>query len=379
MRRIAIIGGRGYPSTYGGYETLIRHLVPDWTARGLDVTVYCRGRPSKLRAWSIDGAVCRWTPGVDSKSFSTLSHGFTSQVDASCRPFDAALVLNIANGFFLPLLRRRGIGTALNTDGIEWERGKWGPGARRIFYAGALASARWADVLVADSLEIGKLWRHEFGVESTFVPYGAPVLNQVPDNRVKELDLEPGKYALAVARLIPENNVDLTLDALELCDGLPAVVVGDANYSSDTVKRLEALDREGRVKWLGHVDEPERLDQLWASAGVYVHGHSMGGTNPALLQALGAGAPTLALDTPFNREVLEAPEQLYAPDPDLLASKIRQVIDDETLSGQWRHRGQRLVAERYDWSDVSQRYLDALGDAAERRRASCLRDRSIAR
>ena len=288
-------------------------------------------------------------------------------------------MLNIANGFFLPLLRRRGIGTALNTDGIEWERGKWGPGARRIFYAGALASARWADVLVADSLEIGKLWRHEFGVESTFVPYGAPVLNQVPDNRVKELDLEPGKYALAVARLIPENNVDLTLDALELCDGLPAVVVGDANYSSDTVKRLEALDREGRVKWLGHVDEPERLDQLWASAGVYVHGHSMGGTNPALLQALGAGAPTLALDTPFNREVLEAPEQLYAPDPDLLASKIRQVIDDETLSGQWRHRGQRLVAERYDWSDVSQRYLDALGDAAERRRASCLRDRSIAR
>jgi glycosyltransferase involved in cell wall biosynthesis len=145
------------------------------------------------------------------------------------------------------------------------------------------------------------------------------------------------------------------------------VIVGSANYDAAIETRLRALDREGRVRWLGHVDEPAWLDQLWASAGVYVHGHSVGGTNPALLQALGAGAPTIALDTPFNREVLGAPEQLYAADPAQLAARIRQTIEDETLRQEWKRRGQRLVAERYDWSQISQRYLNALEDATERR------------
>lgn len=369
MRRVAILGGRGYPSTYGGYETLIRNLVPDWVSRGLEVTVYCRSRPSRLRSWSADGATCRWTPGVESKSLSTLTYGLTGQLDARNRSFDAALVLNIANGFFLPLLGERGVGTALNTDGIEWERGKWGALGRRVFYAAAKASARWADVLVADSQEIGRIWQHEFGIDSTFIPYGAPVLPDQTDRRVRELGLEPGTYVLVVARLIPENNVDLTLDALELCGRPPTVVVGDANYGTEIECRLKALDRDGRAKWLGHVDEPAWLDELWARAGAYVHGHSVGGTNPALLQALGAGAPTLALDTPFNSEVLSAPEQLYPASPARLAEKIRKLIDDESLRREWSQRGQRLVAARYDWSQISQKYLDALQEAQKRRSA----------
>ena len=370
IHRIAILGSRGFPSTYGGYETLVRHLARDWSQRGYDVTVYCRGRSEGDRRWEAEGVTCRWTPGYDSTSLSTLTFGATSHVHAALQKFDAALVLNIANGFWLPLLRMAGVPTAVNTDGIEWERGKWGPLARRTFLASAWMASRHADLLIADSRAIDLIWREKFGVESVFVPYGAPVERGVGSERVRALGVEPHGYALAVARLIPENNVDLLLDALDAAgDERPeAVVVGSAAHASELEKRLRELDRRGRLRWLGHVSDQDLLLELWANAGVYVHGHSVGGTNPALLQALGAGAPTLALDTPFNREVLgeAAGDQLFARDPDELLAAMSRVLRDHGLQQKLAERGRAVVAARYSWPDVSDRYLDALRLARDR-------------
>lgn len=367
LRRIGILGSRGYPSTYGGYETLVRVLAPMWVGRGIDVTVYCRDRSRGRRAWTEDGVHCRWTPGIESKSASTLSHGLTSHLDACRRDFDAVLVLNVANGFYLPLLNRSGIGCALNTDGIEWERGKWGRVARRVFRGGARVAARSADVLVADSKAVSAVWRREFGVDSRFVPYGAPVLDGAGSDRVRELGIEPGSYVLVVARLIPENNVDLILDALELVPGTPVVIVGDANFDSPTERRLARGEQEGKLRWLGHVDDQELLNQLWARAGVYVHGHSVGGTNPALLQAMGAGAPVLALDTPFNREVVPHDDQLFPAEARRLAGKIEGALQDPALRELWAGRARSIIDDRYDWDDVSDAYLEALALARKRR------------
>jgi glycosyltransferase involved in cell wall biosynthesis len=278
------------------------------------------------------------------------------------------LVLNVANGFFLPILRAAGTATAVNTDGIEWERGKWGKLARNVFLAGAHATARSADVLVADSQAIGDIWREKFGVTSTFIPYGAPVVNDAPADRVRAIDLEPDTYALVVARLIPENNVELVLDALDLLvPRVPAVIVGSANYSAPIEDRLRELDHRGALRWMGHVSDQELLQQLWSNCGVYLHGHSVGGTNPALLQALGAGAPTLALSTVFNQEVIGRDEQLFPSDAGRLAAMIREVLGDERLRARMAEHGRRTVAERYDWQDVAERYLAALQLARERR------------
>lgn len=367
IRKIAILGSRGYPSTYGGYETAVRFIARDWVERGIKVTVYCRERENNLRSWNSAGVLCRWTPGIENKSFSTLTYGLTSHADAAHRSFDAALVLNIANGFFLPMLRGAGIGTALNTDGIEWKRDKWGTVARKVFLAGARASARYADVLVADSRGIADIWQEKFGVESTYIPYGAPVVNSAGEGRVRAIGLEPGTYALVVARLIPENNVDLTLDALEIGAQFPLVVVGDANYSSPIVGRLNRLQERGLVRWLGHVSDQELLTQLWSNSGVYIHGHSVGGTNPALLQALGAGAPTIALDTVFNREVVANEEQLYPCDPVELGNLTRRILTEPELRSRWSALGKKKVAERFSWSDVSEQYLDALERAVAKR------------
>jgi glycosyltransferase involved in cell wall biosynthesis len=367
-RRIAILGSRGFPSTYGGYETLVRYLARSWVDRGLDVTVYCREKPGEAGEWTDEGVTCRWTPGRESKSLSTLSFGLSSHFDASRRGFDAALVLNVANGFFLPALRARGIATAVNTDGIEWERGKWGPTAKRVFLAGARATARFADVLIADSRAIGDIWLETFGVRSTFIPSGAPVLHGTGSDRVRELDLDPGSYALVVARVIPENNLELILDALErVSPPVPAVIVGSANYDEPIERRLRTLEGRGAVRWLGHVSDQTLLTQLWAHCGVYLHGHSVGGTNPALLQALGAGAPTLALETVFNREVIARDEQLFPADPVALAPMISAVIGDDARRGEMARHGRARVAAEYDWDRVSERYFAALCDACEAR------------
>lgn len=366
LDRIAILGSRGFPSTYGGYETLVRYLVEDWVERGIEVTVYCRERPAGKRAWSHGGVRCRWTPGIESVSASTLSYGLTNHLDASFHDFDAALVVNVANGYFLPFLTMKNIPVAINTDGIEWERGKWGTVARKVFRIGAVASARFADVLIADSVVIAEIWRETFGVESEFVPYGAPVLDPQPTNRIEELGLRPGKYRLVVARMVPENNVDLSLDGMLATPG-ENVVVGTGKGDTPLENRLAELDRQGRIRWLGHVADQEQLNQLWAHCGLYLHGHSVGGTNPSLLQAMGAGAPVIALDTRFNREVIANGAQLYAADATALIELIERAQGDSALTEEWTKAGRETVSTRYSWADVSQGYLDALALAARRR------------
>lgn len=366
MKRVAIVGSRGFPSTYGGYETMVRYLARDWVKRGLDVTVYCRERSGNQRSWEQEGVHCRWTPGLNTTALSTLSFGFTSHLDASRQGFDAVLVLNIANGYFLPLLRRRSVAVALNTDGVEWERGKWGKLARHVFRRGAEASARHADVLVADSEAIGAIWRKAFEVDSVFVPYGAPVLEPSSADRVRGLGLEPDSYILVVARLVPENNVELILDAAANLDGQQLVVVGSGDGGSSLERRLADLDHRS-VHWLGHISDQHLLSDLWCHCGLYIHGHSVGGTNPALLQALGAGAPTLALDTPFNREVLDADDQLFPFDADALSERIAGAMSDPSLRKVWSRSGQETIHSRYSWEDVSDRYLCALELAIQRR------------
>jgi glycosyltransferase involved in cell wall biosynthesis len=230
-------------------------------------------------------------------------------------------------------------------------------------------TAHYADALICDSNAIGEIWMKDFGRESTFIPYGAPVLSNVAYDRLDALGLENRSYLLAVARLAPENNVELTLDALELLGDRapPAVVVGSANFDSPIEARLAALQAAGRVLWLGHVDDQELLNQLWAHCAVYVHGHSVGGTNPALLQALGAGAPTLALDTPFNAEVLPFADALYPCNAQTLADSLWSVAISPSRQEEMAQRGRSIVSVRYTWDGVCRAYMDTMVGLARHR------------
>lgn len=183
----AIIGSRGFPSTYGGYETLVRYLARYMVAEGHHVTVYCRERNNGQRVWNTEGVRCVATRGKDTKQFSTLSFGATSSIDASLRRFDAALVLNIANGYWMPFLRAARVPFAVNTDGLEWKRAKWSKLGKAVFRTGAQLTAKLAPELVCDSQALGDVWEAEFGRTSVFIPYGGEVREPMGDTRIRDL------------------------------------------------------------------------------------------------------------------------------------------------------------------------------------------------
>ncbi|TXK16046.1 glycosyltransferase [Microbacterium wangchenii] len=357
---VAIIGTRGYPSYYGGFETAVRHLAPYLAESGWDVTVYGRRGATKPEDAARDERVQSvLTKGVESSSLSTLSYGLTASWDAAIRrPPSAALVMNVANGFFLPLLSAKNIPTLVNVDGIEWERQKWGRLAKSMFRVGAKLTARYGTELVFDAKAIGDRWRSEFGRDGVFIPYGGTApgeLDPVPQ-------FAAGTYALAVARFVPENTIPEFLEAARiLAKNHPVVIVGSTGYGGDLDARAQALvDSEPNVHWLGHVSDDTLLFALLRNAGVYFHGHSVGGTNPALVQAMACGAPIVARDTIYNREVLGDAGVFVAPTPRAIAAGLEAMITSPHSRALARQNALARSAELYTWESVCAAYERAL-------------------
>ncbi|MGY4712364.1 DUF1972 domain-containing protein [Mycolicibacterium sp. CBM1] len=367
-----MIGTRGYPSYYGGFETAVRKLAPYLADKGWDVTVYCRHGATRLDDPDLDTRIStRLTRGFETKSLSTLSYGLTSSLDAAIRGHDVALVFNVGNGYFLPFLKARGIPTLVNVDGIEWERAKWNPLAKLVFRAGAGCTAKWADGLVYDARAIETYWQQKFGLDGAFIPYGSevPPPLPVPDG------LEHRGYVLSVCRLVPENSIPEFFAAVpEIASKYPVVIVGSSGYADgwDAAARQLADDHPS-VRWLGHISDYSLLLALWQHAGVYFHGHTVGGTNPTLVQAMAAGAPILARDTIYSREVLGSAGQFVTPDPSEIAATILAMMaSPENLDEACRANVKRAT-EHYSWEQVCADYeqnLRELATGARRRRAA---------
>jgi glycosyltransferase involved in cell wall biosynthesis len=356
---VAVLGTRGYPSYYGGFETAIRYIAPELANMGWDVTVYSRPGGTRPSGQSADPrVVSRVTRGLETRSLSTLSYGLTSAFDASIRRPDVALVMNCANGFFLPILKARGIPTLVNVDGLEWERDKWSPVAKRVFRTAAKCTARWATSFVFDARAIESYWQQTFGVRGTFIPYGGdvPPPLAVPEGH------QHRSYVLMVARFVPENSVREFFDAVPaIASEHPVVMVGSTGYGGefDEVARRLAADHPN-VTWLGHVSNDRQLHALWQHAGVYFHGHSVGGTNPALVQAMAAGAPILARDTTYNREVLGSAGEFVEADPEEIVRVIGKMMANRTGLDDACQASIQRAETHYSWKQVCNDYERAL-------------------
>ncbi|MEW1931878.1 glycosyltransferase [Rhodococcus sp. NPDC079359] len=360
-RTVSIIGTRGYPSYYGGFETLVRRLAPYLAEQGWQVNVY--GRPGGLctedanRDSRVRSIV---TPGIETKSLSTLSYGLTSTVHALTDRPDVALVMNVANGFWLPLLRARGIPTVVNVDGVEWEREKWGKGAKAVFKAGGYLTGKFATSLIYDSKELGIRWREYCGRDGIFIPYGGDLKNNGPI-----IDgLSRRKYVLMVARFVPENTIGPFLAAARvLSQTWQVVIVGSSGYGGDIERQVKDLaESNSNVKWYGHLSNDDLLFSLWENAGAYFHGHSVGGTNPALVQAMACGAPIVARDTRYNREVLGDNAVFVEPQPTQIADAIHNLINDGDRQEDLSAGAAQRAKDEYTWELVCANYELALSD-----------------
>lgn len=364
-RSVAIIGTRGYPSYYGGFETAVRKLAPMLADNGWDVTVYGRPGVTAGGAGESDPRVRTViTRGIESKSASTLTYGATASAHARRRRPDVALVMNVANGFFLPSLKRAKIPTLVNVDGIEWDREKWSPTAKRVFRWGARLTARYADEIVVDAREIGARWEREFGRQGTFIPYGG---EEVEVGVEPPLGLPHRGYVLIVARLVPENTVPQFLEAAEmLSQRWPVVIVGSSGYGGEIEESVTSLtERHTSVRWLGHVKDDRLLHSLMAHAGAYFHGHSVGGTNPALVQAMAAAAPIVARDTVYTREVLGSEGLFSGPEPMQITTAVSDLMADPEEQKRVSAAALARQRETYTWERVNAAYAEALARLAE--------------
>ncbi len=354
---IAMIGTRGVPAAYGGFETAVEEIGTRLAAAGHSITVYCRGRQTRTQQYN--GIRTVDLPAVRHRTAETLSHTLLSIIHTVLieKP-DAAIVFNAANSPLLPLLKAAGIPVALHTDGLEWKRGKWGATGRRYYLLAEALGVCFADQLISDADEIAKYYSYRYRKESAVITYGAPVIYPKAD-RLSELDLEPGRYHLVVARIEPENHVDIALRGmLQSTTTYPLVVVGSVPYPTEHLREIERLTAEssGRIRMLGSLWDQDLLDSLYSHAAVYLHGHSVGGTNPSLLRAMGAGSPIAAYDVQFNREVLGTAAEVYWRNPRDIANILDDVERNREL---WQTRGEEArsrVQKNYRWDDVANLY-----------------------
>lgn len=266
---------------------------------------------------------------------------------------DAVILFNAANAPWLPTLRRAGLPVATHVDGLEWKRDKWGRVGRRYYLTAERLSVRWSDRLIADAPGIARYYREKFGVSTDQIAYGAPITDGNVD-RLGELGLTAGQFHLVVARFEPENHVDLIVDGYSRSRArMPLVVVGSAPYADDYTAQVHRL-ADDRVRFLGGVWDQDLLDQMYTGSLTYLHGHSVGGTNPSLLRAIGAGAAVGAYDVEFNRDVL-GDAGWYFADP----SSVAQVVETaEANPNDAFDRGAaaKTRAHDYTWDDVAARY-----------------------
>lgn len=352
--RIAMIGTRGVPAAYGGFETCVEEVGSRLAAHGHDIIVYCRGVAEGERLDEYMGMRLIHKPAVRKRSLETLSHTGFSVVDLLKRQADAALVFNAANAPWLPLLRAARIPVATHMDGLEWQRDKWGPTGKLYYKLAEKMAVSWSNELIADAAGIGDYYQNTYQRDTVRIAYGAPKQLGSRKDRLTEVGLEAGGYHLLVARFEPENHVEMIVEGYVRSNAKkPLVVVGSAPYSADYVQRVHTA-ADSRVIFLGGVWDQELLNQLYSNAFIYWHGHSVGGTNPSLLRAIGAGTATNAYNVAFNEEVLLKSGSYFSNSQDV--SRLVEIAEHDPADV--LDRGKKAYKEslRYDWDEVAHAY-----------------------
>lgn len=357
--RIAILGTRGVPARYGGFETFAAELSTRLVARGHEVSVYCRP--------SADDPGPRWKgverivlPAIQHKYWETVSHTMLSAIDAIRRPFDVLLLCNAANAFVLPLLRAARLPVAINVDGIERNRRKWNAVGKAVYAIGESFSAHFASQVVADAEVIAAYYRSTYGIEPATIAYGSEFPEESDSDVLARIGVRSRGYVLYVSRFEPENNpLEVVRAYATLCrtrnDLPPLVMVGDGRYAPELMAEL-ARHRSNRVLFPGALYGVD-YRTLQRNALIYVQATEVGGTHPALIEAMGSGGCVLCHDTPENREVGGAAVGYFSLRPEeTLSGTLSECLDHPEKCRELRATARARAAERYSWREVTDRY-----------------------
>lgn len=343
-----MLGTRGIPANYGGFETFAEELATRLVERGHTVSVYCREREP---AGPYRGVERVWLPTIRHKYFDTLAHTGFSTLRLLLKRADVVLYCNGANAIYTWLPRVFGMPVALNVDGLERKRKKWNRLAKKWYHLSEWLSTFCPTRIVTDAAEIERYYRETYRASSTFIPYGAD-LGPVPWQPL--LGLEPRQYFLYVTRFEPENNPLLVRESFEQVETtLKLALVGDAPYAREYIARVRDT-RDPRVVLPGAI-YGQGYQVLQSHCFAYVHATEVGGTHPALIEAMGRGALILYLRTPENEEVAGGVGLGFEADE--LPARMREVLAlPEAERERLRQAAMERVRQRYSWDVVTDQY-----------------------
>ena len=352
-----MLGTRGVPASYSGFETCAEELGARLHARGHAVTVYCRVPHVSYPGAAYRGMRLVKLPTIRSKHLDTIVHTLLSSLHALRHRYDVALYFNVGVSPLTWIPRLGGQRVVLNVDGLDSRRKKWGAPARAYIRACERWAARFPDRVVTDSRRVQQHYRERHRADSTYIAYGADPVAVPPGPHLARWGLEPQRYVLFVGRLVPENCAHHLVEAFAgLSTDLRCVVVGDAPYSADYIHALRAA-ADPRVVFTGYLFG-EGYRELLSSAYAFVETSEVGGTHPALLEAMAAGRCVIVNDTPENLET--AGDAGFSYDGAMGAASLRSVLEgllkDGALAAAYGRRALERVRRHYSWDDVADRY-----------------------
>jgi glycosyltransferase involved in cell wall biosynthesis len=356
--RIALVGTRGIPAAYSGFETAVERLAERFAARGHEVTVYCRTHMTDGRRRHA-GARLVHLPTVRSKHLDTLAHTLlsTAHLAARERP-DVAIYFIAGNAPAVPLARLAGIPSVLQIDGLDSERAKWSGPARAYLRLAERAAPTAATVAVTDSEAVADAYEARTGRRIPWIPYGAELPDPGAAGWCERLGVEPGRFVLFVGRLVPENNAHLLVEAhRRLAPAWPLVVVGDAPYAEAYIASLRASAGPD-VRFPGYVFG-DGYAELVHRCGVMCAPTEVGGTHPVIVEGMAAGAALLVSDHPPNVEVAGDAAAVFplASGAEALAAALGGLIGDPERRAELGRRAAARARERYSWDACADAYL----------------------
>jgi len=356
---ISIIGVKGYPYVYGGYETFIKEISERLSYK-YNITIYCHRSLFSNRPKSINGINLTYIPTIETKILSQPIHSFFSIIHACFSKTDLILVVNSANGPFGIIPKIFKIPTVINVDGLEWLRPKW-KGLGSIYYRFASKMATlFYDQIINDSDEMRKVYLDLFKRDSKVIAYGANTRESKSSDLIKKWNLDQREYYLVVGRLIPDNNADLVIDGfLKSSSRKKLVIVGDVPYKDSYASEIKKMT-DKRLIFTGYVKDQNILTELYHNCYVYVHGHEFGGTNPTMIKAMAHGCAILALDTVFNQEMLQNGKfGIFFKKEILSITKMIEYCEKENIiMDNLRQQSVKGITKKYNWDYVTAQYSE---------------------
>ena len=353
--KLAIIGSVGIPANYGGFETLTEHIVSE-LSKTYDIEVYCSGKKwaKEERKDFYKGAKLTYIP-LDANGIQSIPYDSLSILRAVFKS-DVLLILGVAGAWLLPFVRlftKKKI--VISIDGIEWKRNKWNWLAKKYLYWAEYLAVKFSHIDISDNEAIQDYTAKRYGSLSRIVEYGGDHTIKL-DKREEDIQKYPflkGDYAFKVCRIEPENNVHMILEAFHRNINYPLVIVGNWNNSNYGKSLKEKYSSCLNLHLLDPIYDQEKLDVLRGNASLYVHGHTAGGTNPSLVEAMYLGLPILSCDVSYNRVTTEN-KAYYFKDQEGIMDFLRKVNPRELIK-----TGEVLGAiakKRYTWSGIARKY-----------------------